>query len=73
MITEILIGIGCFICGAFVGTVITLNKIIKVNNLYSRVTGNNFVEWIFDTANEVRKAEARGEKPVLDIQIKDED
>ena len=55
MITNIIIGIAAFIAGGFVGCLYTCNGLIKVNKLYVQDTGNNFVEWIFDKSNNIRK------------------
>jgi hypothetical protein len=73
MLSEILIGVGCFLLGSVIGSYWAVNMVIKVNRLYEAETGNNFVSWIFDKGNDVRKARAKGETPVLKIQIKDED
>ena len=73
MLSEILIGVGCFLLGGVIGSYWAVSMVVKVNKLYEAETGNNFVSWIFDKSNDVRKARVEGETPVLNIQIKDED
>jgi hypothetical protein len=55
MITNIIIGVAAFIAGGFVGCLYTCNGFIKVNKLYVQDTGNNFIEWVFDKSNDIRK------------------
>jgi len=55
MITNIIIGAAAFIAGGFVGCLYIANTLIKINKLYVKDTGNNFIEWVFDESNNIRK------------------
>ena len=50
MITNILIGAGCFTVGVFVGAYYMTKKIIAVSTMYKELTGNDFIKWIQDTS-----------------------
>lgn len=54
MITNILIGVGCFILGGAISALSISRMLMKVNALYNRETGNDFVTWVFNRSNKVR-------------------
>ena len=58
MITNILIGVGCFILGGLIGAGIAMYKIggevLKIAKIYKDVTGNDFIAWINDTHSKIK-------------------
>ena len=73
MLSEILIGVGCFLLGGFVGGLYVSHLITKVNDLYKCATGNDFVEWVLNTSKNYKKSKKSEETPVLNIEIEDEE
>ena len=73
MITNIIVGIACFLLGGVCSALYSANVIRTVNQLYIAETGNDFVSWVFDRSNDIRKARAKGETPVLNVKPKNED
>ena len=55
MMTNIIVGALAFLIGGFVGAIWCSNMVIKANTVYKKITGNDFVSWVFDANNEVRK------------------
>ena len=54
MVTNILIGIGCFILGGVISALSISKMLMKVNAIYNRETGNDFITWVFNRSNKVR-------------------
>lgn len=57
MLSEILIGIGCFLLGNVCGSLYVAHVLTKVNEIYKADTGNDFVTWVFNKKKELKKTE----------------
>lgn len=73
MLSEILIGIGCFLLGGVCGSLYIAHMLKKVNEIYKADTGNDFVTWVLNKDKELKKTKKESEKPILEIEIKNED
>jgi hypothetical protein len=73
MITNIIVGIACFLLGGVCSALYGANVVRTVNQLYIAETGNDFVSWVFDRSNDIRKAQVKGETLILNVKPKNED